>query len=212
MWAVRASLAGGGNCTRGWDEAAGSPFMECPASHGTPRSQTWYDDANSTRLKVELADALGLMGFGLFSAEMAGNILATGGQAASHEARAAWAAVSTFRGRPPPHTKDIGHQPADTVEQSTLGQRILGERTLGQRTFNVRDYGAVGDNVTHDTAAVRKAAAALLLGGHGGTLLFPTGGTYLTGAFNLSSHTTLVVERGAAIVGSPLASPIRYLT
>ena len=63
------------------------------------------------------------------------------------------------------------------------------------------------DGTTYDTAAVRKAAAALLAGGAGGTLRFPAqvGGkpaTYLTGAFNVSSHTYVDIEAGATVLGS----------
>ena len=42
--------------------------------------------------------------------------------------------------------------------------------------------------------AIRAAAAALAAGGRGGTLLFPAGRTYLTGAFNLSSNSVLKLE------------------
>ena len=71
--------------------------------------------------------------------------------------------------------------------------------------YDVTHYGAVGDGKTYDTVAIRKAAAALLAGKRGGTLLFPAGGpgkTYLTGAFNLSSNTHVEIEAGATILGS----------
>jgi len=41
-------------------------------------------------------------------------------------------------------------------------------------TFNVKDYGAVGDGATNDTAAIRNAIAAATNNG-GGTIYFPTG-------------------------------------
>ena len=73
----------------------------------------------------------------------------------------------------------------------------------GGEVFDVTKFGAVGDGTTYDTPAVRKAAAALLAGGEGGTLLFPgPGKTYLTGAFNLSSHTHVEIEPGATVLGS----------
>ena len=68
------------------------------------------------------------------------------------------------------------------------------------RVFNVRHYGAVGDNATYDTIAVRKAAGALAQAG-GGTLLFPSGGKFLTGPFNISSHSVVVIEAGATVTG-----------
>ena len=67
--------------------------------------------------------------------------------------------------------------------------------------FDVTAYGAVGDGKTYDTVAIRKAAAALLAGERGGTLLFPAGKTYLTGDFNLSSNTHVEIEVGATILG-----------
>ena len=69
----------------------------------------------------------------------------------------------------------------------------------GSRTFDVTSYGAVGDGTHKDTSAIRKAAAALHHIG-GGTLLFPTGHTFLTGAFNISSNTVLEVQ--GTIMGS----------
>ena len=46
--------------------------------------------------------------------------------------------------------------------------------------FSVRDYGAVGDGSTSDTAAIRAAAAALSAAGSG-TLLFPAGNYSIQG-------------------------------
>ena len=70
------------------------------------------------------------------------------------------------------------------------------------KIFDVRHYGAVGDNNTYDTISVRAAAKALLRAG-GGTLLFPSGGNFLTGPFNISSHSIVVIEAGATVTGSP---------
>ena len=58
--------------------------------------------------------------------------------------------------------------------------------------FNVMTYGAVGDGVADDTTAVRAtlAAAAAV---NGGTVLFPAGHTFSTGAFNLTSNIDLMV-------------------
>jgi polygalacturonase len=68
-------------------------------------------------------------------------------------------------------------------------------------TFNVRDFGAVGDGQHKDTAAFAKAVTAATKAG-GGTILVPPG-KYLTGAVELQSHTTLDVESGATLLGSP---------
>jgi hypothetical protein len=67
--------------------------------------------------------------------------------------------------------------------------------------FSVLDFGAKGDGVTYDTAAVRKAAAALREAG-GGELLFPAGKRVLTAPFNLSSNSILTVGPGATVLCS----------
>jgi len=70
----------------------------------------------------------------------------------------------------------------------------------GRAAFNVRDYGAVGDGKTMETAAITKAIDACAAAG-GGTVYFPPG-KYLTGAIVLSSNMTLEVDSGATILGS----------
>lgn len=67
---------------------------------------------------------------------------------------------------------------------------------------NVMDFGAKGDGVSYDTVAIRKAAAAVSSDSVGGTLLFPSGGTFLTGAFNVTSNTHVEIEHGATVLGS----------
>ena len=61
---------------------------------------------------------------------------------------------------------------------------------------NVRDFGAVGDGRTKDTAAVQKAIDA------GGMVCFPPG-TYLCGTLYLKSHGGLHLEAGAILLASP---------
>ena len=60
--------------------------------------------------------------------------------------------------------------------------------------YNVRDYGAVGDNVTDDTAALQAAAAAVNT--TGGILYFPPG-TYTTTQTLVITHNGTIL-RGAA--------------
>ncbi|MBK8023931.1 MAG: right-handed parallel beta-helix repeat-containing protein [Chloroflexi bacterium] len=67
--------------------------------------------------------------------------------------------------------------------------------------FNIRDYGAVGDGVTLDTAAIQTAIDACHAAG-GGRVLVPAIGTYLTGTFVMKSHVELYVERGAVVEAS----------
>ena len=64
--------------------------------------------------------------------------------------------------------------------------------------FDVTAFGAVADGKKDCTQAIRRAAAALAANG-GGTLLFPSksngeSSTFLSGSFNLTSHSKLLVE------------------
>jgi len=66
--------------------------------------------------------------------------------------------------------------------------------------LNVRDFGATGDGISVDTAAIKEAVTtAAALGG--GTVFFPPG-KYVAGTFELLSNVTLDLEAGAVIEGS----------
>jgi polygalacturonase len=67
--------------------------------------------------------------------------------------------------------------------------------------FDVRDFGAAGDGRTTDTRAIQSAAEACRDNG-GGTLLFPPG-SYRTGTFRLYGRTTVRLEAGSVLLGSP---------
>ena len=69
------------------------------------------------------------------------------------------------------------------------------------KTFRLTDFGAVGDARTLNTPALQAAAEACRLAG-GGVLRVP-GGTFLTGAFELFSGTTLLVEKDGRLLASP---------
>jgi polygalacturonase len=66
--------------------------------------------------------------------------------------------------------------------------------------FNVRDYGAVGNAETLNTAAINKAVAACAQAG-GGQVRFPPG-RYLSATVHLKSRVTLYLEAGARLVGA----------
>lgn len=69
------------------------------------------------------------------------------------------------------------------------------------RVFDVRDYGAAGDGVRKETAAIQKAVDACAKAG-GGTVLVPAG-RYLTGAIDLRSNCALDIDGGARVLASP---------
>lgn len=63
--------------------------------------------------------------------------------------------------------------------------------------FNVRDYGAVGDGVTDDKAAIQAAITAALAAGRGNQIVFPGGGTY-----RLASYIDINGADGLSITGT----------
>ncbi|EAZ05322.1 hypothetical protein EE612_041661 [Oryza sativa] len=80
---------------------------------------------------------------------------------------------------------------------------------------SVEEFGAVGDGVTSNTAAFRRAVAALeARAGGGGARLEVPPGRWVTGSFNLTSRFTLFLHHGAIILGSqdpeewPLIAPL----
>lgn len=64
------------------------------------------------------------------------------------------------------------------LERIEVTEDVLGEIANGRVVYNVKNYGAVGDGVTDDTAAIQATIAAA---GAGGVIYFPKG-TYLVSA------------------------------
>ena len=67
--------------------------------------------------------------------------------------------------------------------------------------FDVRAFGAKGDGLTKDTAAVQRALDACAQAG-GGRVTVPPG-TYLIGSVYLGDHTEFHLQEGATLLGSP---------
>ena len=70
-----------------------------------------------------------------------------------------------------------------------------------QGAFNVVDFGAKGDGVAKDTAALQKAIDSAAEAG-GGRIVVPAG-KYLTGSIYLKDNVELHLEKGAVLFGSP---------
>jgi polygalacturonase len=73
--------------------------------------------------------------------------------------------------------------------------------TTYAQTFNIKDYGAVADSKTINTAAIQKAVDACTQNG-GGRVYVPAG-VFVTGTFHLKSNVNLYLETGAVLQGSP---------
>lgn len=69
------------------------------------------------------------------------------------------------------------------------------------KVFDVRAYGAKGDGVAKDTAAIQQAVDAAHAAG-GGTVTLPAG-VYLSGTVFLKSRVTFALAEGAVLKGSP---------
>lgn len=70
-------------------------------------------------------------------------------------------------------------------------------------SVSILEFGAVGDGKTLNTVAFENAIFYLKsFADKGGAQLFVPSGKWLTGSFNLTSHLTLFLERGATIIGS----------
>ena len=68
------------------------------------------------------------------------------------------------------------------------------------KIYNIREYGAAGDGITYDTAAIQRAVDTCFDNG-GGAVIVPAG-AYLTGDITLRSYVTLHLLSGAKLVGS----------
>ena len=84
------------------------------------------------------------------------------------------------------------------VEAAGETSRLTFHTRQERCALNVRDFGAVGNGETEDTAAIQRA---ILLLPRGGRLYFPAG-KYLTGPIFLKSHMTLELAEDAVLLGS----------
>jgi hypothetical protein len=75
--------------------------------------------------------------------------------------------------------------------------------------FNVRDYGAVGNGVTNDSAAIYAAAAAADAAGGSGVVFLPTG-TYNVNTGLTWTYSSVIQGTGATGYGSHLRGAVLY--
>ena len=73
--------------------------------------------------------------------------------------------------------------------------------------ISITDFGGVGDGRTLNTWAFRKAVYRIQhQRRRGGTTLHVPAGTWLTGSFNLTSHMTLFLAKGAVLKATQVRS------
>ncbi len=86
----------------------------------------------------------------------------------------------------------------DGLALGKIPERVAPKPAL---SLSVKDYGAVGDGVTKDTAAIQQTIDRVSVFG-GGEVLVPAG-TYLIGGIALRSRVLLRLEKDAVLLGSP---------
>lgn len=85
--------------------------------------------------------------------------------------------------------------------KTTSATLLTATTAVSAAEFNVRDFGAVGDGKTKDTAAIQRAIDAAEKAG-GGTVALPPG-TYLSGSIFLKDNIDFFVMQGATFLASP---------
>lgn len=106
-----------------------------------------------------------------------------------------WAATASFAtGVLGKTVYALGQTPAASTVRGSA------DDNLGTRLYNVRDFGAKGDGVTLDTAAVQAAIDACNKD-QGGTVLVPAG-VFVIGTIEMKSKVTLHIAAAGKLLGS----------
>jgi len=85
-------------------------------------------------------------------------------------------------------------------KRKELIEKNISETQFPDKTYNVKDFGALSDGLTSNTAAFEKAIKSCSVAG-GGKVIVPNG-KYLTGPIHLESNVNLYLEEGAEILFS----------
>ena len=97
-----------------------------------------------------------------------------------------------YTGVCPPTSSSECFTSAAPIRAGALG-RAPAAKLGAWPSVSITQYGAVGDNATDNTLAVRAALAAVAAAG-GGEVVVPAGGVFKTGPLNLTSNVRLTVE------------------
>jgi hypothetical protein len=89
---------------------------------------------------------------------------------------------------------------ANSAAAEPRGTPATADQNLGTRTYNVRDFGAKGDGIALDTAAVQAAIDACNKD-QGGTVLVPAG-VFVIGTIEMKSNVTLHLAAEGKLLGS----------
>uniref|UniRef100_A0A0D9VEE5 Pectate lyase superfamily protein domain-containing protein n=1 Tax=Leersia perrieri TaxID=77586 RepID=A0A0D9VEE5_9ORYZ len=96
---------------------------------------------------------------------------------------------------------------AGTVEMTSCADAVPARSR--PEVVSITEFGGVGDGRTVNTWAFHKAVYRIQhQRRRGGTTLLVPAGTWLTGSFNLTSHMTLFLARGADTRSWPLVEPL----
>jgi polygalacturonase len=81
-----------------------------------------------------------------------------------------------------------------------LGLMLALTTSAAEKVFNVLDFGARGDGVTLDTAAIQKTIDAAHVAGNGARVLMPKGRTFLISTLALRANIDFHIQGGAELV------------